>query len=67
MAEYRTKAGDMLDRVCYRHYRRVDRITQVLDANFGLVEHGPILPAGLVITLPAIVVEADLRELKLWD
>ncbi|MFW5455008.1 tail protein X [Thioalkalivibrio sulfidiphilus] len=33
MVTYRTKDGDRLDRICYRHYERVDVLEQVLDAN----------------------------------
>lgn len=54
MIEYRTKHGDRLDQICFKHYGRVDVIVKVLDANIGLEEQSPVLPAGLIIKLPEI-------------
>ncbi|WP_456267640.1 tail protein X [Kushneria sp. AK178] len=67
--EYRTKRSDTLDWICWRYYGRQDnRIVElVLDANPGLAENGPSLPAGWVVTLPDINV-ASLRKqsVRLW-
>ena len=53
---YITKDGDMVDLICYRHYRHYGRtatVTEaVLVANFGLAARGPVLPAGVEIILP---------------
>lgn len=50
-----TEDGDVLDLMVWKHYRsRASRIVErVLDANPGLCEYGPVLPAGLSVLLPA--------------
>jgi len=53
-AMYTTRDGDMLDHLCWRHYgQEWDRVETALEANPGLAAHGPVLPGGLVILLPA--------------
>lgn len=67
--EYRTKRGDALDWICWRHYgRQNNRIVEmVLSANPGLAAHGARLPAGLVITLPEInVASLSQQSVRLW-
>lgn len=56
MAMYRTKTDDMLDAICHKFYgSSAGQITEaVLEANRGLAGHGPLLPAGLLIELPAL-------------
>jgi phage tail protein X len=56
---YTTKAGDVVDEIAFIVY----------DANPGLADLGPILPAGIVITLPdAPPVSATASQsLSLWD
>ena len=50
---YRTRDGDSLDAVCWRHYgRQAGAVEAVLEANPGLSEVGPVLPAGFVLGLP---------------
>lgn len=69
MATYTTVAGDMVDLVCWRTYGDEAGFTEaVLDANPGLADDGPILPAGVVIDLPDIapVSEAPVT-VTLWD
>ncbi|MEQ9132642.1 MAG: tail protein X [Salinisphaeraceae bacterium] len=52
---YRTKAGDMVDEICWLHYGRSRGTMEiVLEANPGLAAYGPVLPAGVVITLPVV-------------
>ncbi|MBB4287833.1 tail protein X [Roseospira goensis] len=52
-ATYTTFDGDMLDHLCWRHYgQEWDMVEAVLDANPGLAALGPVLPAGVTITLP---------------
>jgi len=63
---YITRDGDVLDDVCWRHYRRADALIQVLEANMGLADIGPVLPAGVRIELPDIPVVAK-SEVSLWD
>lgn len=62
-ALYVTLAGDVLDHLCWRHYgREWDTTEAVLTANPGLAEHGPILPAGIAITLPYLAIDPTPRR-----
>lgn len=69
MATYVTRDGDMLDAICAKFYgSTTNRVTeQVLEANFGLADRGPLLPAGLEITLPEIERPAQQQGIRLWD
>ena len=49
---YRTRDGDMLDQICETFYGRASAFVEVLSANPGLAEYGPILPRGIDIVLP---------------
>ena len=52
---YRTQAGDMLDEICWLYYGRTrGTVETVLEANPGLADYGPVLPAGVLVTLPII-------------
>ena len=66
---YRTKDGDMLDWICWRHYGQQARAVEaVLKANPGLSGAGPILPAGLVIELPELPQpNQGIDTVRLWD
>lgn len=67
MVKYRTKEGDVLDAVCWQYYgRRDDTTEQVLAANPGLAQHGPVLPSGLLITLP-VLTSSPAPSIRLWD
>lgn len=59
--------GDLLDALLSARYGRVNDgvLRAVLDANPGLARHGPVLPAGIAITLPAI--QRPPSALRLWD
>ncbi len=66
MTYYRTVDGDRLDVVCQARYGAQSGIVEaVLEANPGLADYGPILPAGLPILLPDLpqppAVEIPLR------
>ena len=67
--QYRTRDGDMLDAICHQVYGRSGGHTErVLAANPGLADHGPILPAGVVIELPEITPPEPVRStVRLWD
>ena len=53
MASYRTHDGDLLDAVCRAFYgREAGAVEDVIEANPGLAELGPVLPAGTTVTLP---------------
>jgi phage tail protein X len=66
---YLTSAGDMLDAICAQYYGATTNrvVEQVLEANAGLADYGPTLPAGLQIALPDIAQPAQQEGVKLWD
>ena len=65
---YRTRAGDSLDWVCWQHYgEQSGALEVVLEANQGLADYGPVLPRGLAVVLPDIVVPESRKEVSLWD
>lgn len=69
MAEQlRTQQNDTVDALCWRHYGRTAGVCEaVLAANPGLADHGPVLPAGLLITLPDLEATAPQRQMvSLW-
>lgn len=69
MASYRTKAGDTVDWICWRYYGVIAEgaVETLLESNRALAEHGPVLPAGLLVQLPQIEAPAKRREVRLWD
>lgn len=72
MLTYRTKAGDVVDDIVFRHYgyaaANPDTLRAVFEANFGLADQPPVLPAGVTINLPDIEQPAQTQDLVgLWD
>ncbi len=69
MIRYRAKQGDMLDAICKAHYGTEAAVAAVLDANPGLADLGPVLPAGRVIVLPDLPQAAGSRRqpVRLWN
>lgn len=69
MATYTTKAGDTADSIAFQYYGATapKTVEQLLDANPGLADQGPILPAGIAVTLPAIDTTAKAERVHLWD
>jgi phage tail protein X len=69
MTIYTTKAGDMLDAVVWNFYGRQDnRLVEItLEANRNLAELGPVLPAGIEITLPNVPAEEPTERLQLFS
>jgi phage tail protein X len=70
--DYLTRQNDILDDVVSRYYGDTDRgiVERVLEANrsIGLADYGPVLPAGLTITLPDRDPDPPAETLKrLWD
>lgn len=64
------RAGETVDEVCWRALGHTRDVTeQVLELNPGLADHGPRLPAGLEIRLPAPdqAVAPRRETVKLWD
>lgn len=67
---YKTSDGDVVDQIAWRQYGRVDAdiLRAVLEANPGLADMGPVLPAGVSITLPDIQSPASTKKaVALWD
>lgn len=70
--QVRTVQGDTVDLLCWRHLGRTAGVTeQTIQLNPTLLEQGPLLPAGLTVTLPDIAasvatVQRD-NTIKLWD
>jgi phage tail protein X len=66
---YRTSRGDVLDWIVWRHYdgRQAGVIERVLEANPGLAEVGPVLPAGVLIVLPDIPPPEPQPRINIWD
>lgn len=46
--------GAVLDRVIFEATGREDHVPAVLDANPGLAQLGPVIPAGTQIRIPAL-------------
>jgi len=68
MASYRTKEGDMLDAICFKHYgQSAGMVELVFNANPGLAAKGSRFVSGIVIELPDIKPAAVRQEVRLWD
>jgi phage tail protein X len=66
--KYRTREGDMLDHIAWKHYKKQSgAVEEILEANPGLAEYGEQLPAGLVINLPDINLPEAEEVIRLWD
>lgn len=68
MTTYRTSDGDMIDEIAFKQYGTTASgvVEQLLAANPGLSAAGPLLPAGLVITLPVIDTTQKVQGVRLW-
>lgn len=66
---YTTREGDTVDAICWRFYgSTANLVTEaVLEVNRGVAYYGPILPAGIALTLPEIDAPAKTRGVRLWD
>lgn len=63
-----TRDGDVVDMIALEAYGRTAGATEaILDANVGLAELGPILPAGVVIILPDVAERSLIETVQLWD
>ncbi len=68
-ATYTTVAGDTVDLIAWRYYGALDgrQAERVLEANPGLSARGPVLAAGIAITLPDLSATATTQGTRLWD
>lgn len=69
MTTYITNDGDSADEIAWKHYGRQDQqvVEQLLEANPGLADYGPILPANVRVELPEAVKPTVIPGVKLWD
>lgn len=66
--QYRTRQGDTVDWICWHHYgRQAVAVEAVLDANPGLAARGPVLPPGMIITLPDLPPPQTNPVVRIWD
>lgn len=64
----RAMQRDTVDALCWRHYGRTAGVTeQVLAANPGLADHGPVLPMGLEVELLDQPTQPVKRRVQLWE
>lgn len=65
---YRSKDGDTVDRIVWLHYGRQNDglVETVLIANPGIADHGPVLPAGVLVALPEVEDTSDTGSVRLW-
>lgn len=70
MSDYITSDGDMIDAIVAAHYG-IDEdfaalLATTLEANPHLVDHGPVLDAGLIVTLPTRPASTTTATVRLW-
>ena len=68
--QVRAKQGDTLDLLCHRHCgTTVNVVEQALELNHGLADLEPILPHGLLVTLPEPTASSPTTQqlIQLWD
>lgn len=68
-AVYITSEGDSADLIAWKYYgtQGARVVEQVLEANPGLADLGPLLPAGITVTLPEIDTTQKVAGVRLWD
>lgn len=66
---YKSRDGDLVDEIAWRYYGTRSGLAteRVFDANPHLADHGPILPGGVIITLPDLPTPAATKGVRLWD
>jgi phage tail protein X len=65
---YVTRQGDVVDLICWRYYGQTTGTTElVLDANPGLADRGPVLPAGIEILLPDAPRPETVPVIRIWS
>lgn len=69
MLQYRTSDGDTADYIAWKHYGTQDGsvVERLVDANPGLADLGPVLPAGVIVSLPELEAAGITAGVKLWD
>lgn len=66
---YITSDGDSVDSVAWKNYgTQVSRVVErLLEANPGLADLGPLLPAGKLVVLPDLSTTEQAQGVRLWD
>ena len=69
MTTYMASEGDSVDLIAWRYYGTLGSrvVARVLEANPGLADLGPLLPAGTTVTLPDLDTAAEKTSTRLWD
>lgn len=70
MLTYRTREGDVVDDIVFRHYGLLNpaMLRQVFEANPGIADHGAILPANVEVVLPELPQPTGATQgIALWD
>lgn len=69
MAQYRTSEGDTADYIAWKYYGTQEGqvVERLVDANPGLADYGPLLPAGIIVELPELEAVGVTQGVKLWD
>ncbi len=63
-----TKDGDTADAIAFAAYCSTDGVTEaLLAANPVLATYGPVLPAGLTLTIPPAPAPSLASTVNLWD
>ncbi|NRA20984.1 MAG: tail protein X [Oceanospirillaceae bacterium] len=67
--QYRSRQGETLDLICYRHYGTSHLTTEiVMQANPELAEQGLIIVENTLLELPQITSTTPVNNtLQLWD
>lgn len=69
MNQYRASQGDTVDFIAWRVYgtQGSQVVEQLLEANPGLADIGPVLPAGTLVNCPEIDTTQKAQGTRLWD
>ena len=65
---YHSKDSDTADAIAWAIYGRQDQrlVETLIDANPGVADLGPVLPAGLRLVVPDAPDPPQVREVRLW-
>jgi phage tail protein X len=66
LTTYRTIDGDMIDAIAKAELGSESHAVEVLAANPGLADLGPVYAAGLTITLPVVAAPVMTGQIRLW-
>lgn len=66
---FRSRDGDTVPLILWLVLQRDDDAAEeaLYDLNQGLEQHGPILPAGIEITLPELASPVSAKVVNVWD